>query len=98
MAAVAAADMSAAELDFEKLRQRKAEIWSLKDFEKLPAALREPLKAESINSVAFIAWLPKIGRWACCRLAAEKPMPLDKRIWISCRKLECRYRSHWTMR
>ncbi len=54
MAAVAAADMSAAELDFEKLRQRKAEIWSLKDFEKLPAALREPLKAESINSVAFV--------------------------------------------
>ena len=53
MAAVASADLSAAELDFEKLRQRKAEIWSLEDFDKLPAALREPLKAESIKSLAF---------------------------------------------
>lgn len=54
MAAVASADMSAAELDFEKLRQRKAEIWSVKDLETLPAALREPLKAESIQSVALV--------------------------------------------
>jgi len=53
MAAVASADLSAAELDFEKLRQRKAEIWSLADFDKLPAALREPLEAESIKSLAF---------------------------------------------
>jgi formate hydrogenlyase transcriptional activator len=53
MAAVASADPSAAELDFEKLRQRKAEIWSLEDFDKLPVALREPLKAESIKSLAF---------------------------------------------
>ncbi len=53
MAAVASADLSAAELDFEKLRQRKTEIWSLKDFDKLPATLREPLKAESIKSLAF---------------------------------------------
>jgi len=53
MTAVASADLSAAELDFEKLRQRKAEIWLLEDFDKLPAALREPLKAESIKSLAF---------------------------------------------
>ena len=53
MTAVASADLSAAELDFEKLRQREAEIWSLEDFDRLPAALREPLKAESIKSLAF---------------------------------------------
>ncbi len=53
MAAVASADLSAAELNFEKLRQRKAEIWPREDFDKLPAALREPLKAESIKSLAF---------------------------------------------
>ena len=53
MAAVASAHLSAAELNFEKLRQRKAEIWSREDFDKLPAALREPLKAESIQSLAF---------------------------------------------
>jgi formate hydrogenlyase transcriptional activator len=40
-------------LDFEKLRQRKTEIWSLEDFDKLPAGLREPLKAESIKALAF---------------------------------------------
>ncbi|MGA2003897.1 MAG: sigma 54-interacting transcriptional regulator, partial [Terriglobales bacterium] len=53
MTAVASAELSAAALDFEKLRQRKAEIWSPEDFDKLPAALREPLKAESIKSLAF---------------------------------------------
>jgi formate hydrogenlyase transcriptional activator len=53
MTAVVSAELSAAELDFEKLRQRKAEIWSPEDFGKLPAALREPLKAESIKSLAF---------------------------------------------
>src|ERR1035437_3864646 len=53
MAGVACAELSAAALDFEKLRQRKAEIWSPEDFDKLPAALREPLKAESIKSLAF---------------------------------------------
>ena len=53
MAAVASADLSATELNFERLRQHKAEIWSLADLDKLPAGLREPLKAESIKSLAF---------------------------------------------
>jgi formate hydrogenlyase transcriptional activator len=53
MATVTSAELSAAALDFEKLRQRKVQVWSLQDFDKLPAGLREPLKAESIRSLAF---------------------------------------------
>jgi formate hydrogenlyase transcriptional activator len=54
MAAVAWADLSAAELDFERLRQRTTRIWSLEEFDKLPASLQEPLKKESIKSLAFV--------------------------------------------
>ena len=54
MAAVASADLSAIELDFKRLFQRTAEIWSSGDFEKLPASLRNPLKAESITSLAVV--------------------------------------------
>ena len=55
MAAVASADMSTIELDFKRLYQRKAEIWSSRDFDKLPANLRDPLKAESIASLALVS-------------------------------------------
>jgi formate hydrogenlyase transcriptional activator len=54
MASVASADLSATELNFERLRQRAAEIWSVEDFDKLPATLREPLQAESIKSLALV--------------------------------------------
>jgi formate hydrogenlyase transcriptional activator len=54
VAAVASADLSPAELNFERLSQRAGEIWSLADFDKLPASLRDPLKAESIQSLAFV--------------------------------------------
>jgi formate hydrogenlyase transcriptional activator len=54
MAAVASADLSAIELDFKRLYQRKAEIWSSDDFDRLPITIRDPLKAESIASLAFV--------------------------------------------
>jgi formate hydrogenlyase transcriptional activator len=54
MDAVTSADLSVAELNFDRLRQRTAEIWSSDDFDKLPANLRNPLKAESIASLAFV--------------------------------------------
>jgi formate hydrogenlyase transcriptional activator len=49
------AEVTSAELtvaDFEKLRARKAEIWSVEDINKLPASLGDRLKAESITSLA----------------------------------------------
>ena len=51
MAEVASADLPATE--FEKLRTRKAEIWSVEDINKLPRGIGDPLKAESIMSLAF---------------------------------------------
>ncbi len=51
MAEVLFADLAAAQL--EKLRMRRAEIWSLEDIDKLPPSVGRPLKAESIQSLAF---------------------------------------------
>jgi formate hydrogenlyase transcriptional activator len=40
---------------FEKLRTRQAEIWSVEDINKLPASLGDPLRAESIKSLAVVS-------------------------------------------
>jgi len=50
MSKVASTDLAAS--DFERLRTRPAQIWSIEDFSKLPPALGDPLKAESIMSIA----------------------------------------------
>jgi formate hydrogenlyase transcriptional activator len=41
-----------AETEYEKLRTRRSDIWSMADIEKLPAAIGQTLIAESITSVA----------------------------------------------
>jgi formate hydrogenlyase transcriptional activator len=41
--------------DFEKLRTRLAEIWSVEEINKLPLSLGAPLKAESIMSLAVVS-------------------------------------------
>jgi formate hydrogenlyase transcriptional activator len=41
-----------AESQLEKLRTRRAEIWSAEDSKKLPAGIEESLRAESISSLA----------------------------------------------
>jgi formate hydrogenlyase transcriptional activator len=51
LAEFASADLTAT--DFEKLRTRHAEICSVEDIKKLPASLGDPLKAESIMSLAI---------------------------------------------
>lgn len=51
LAEFAFADLQATEL--EKLFRRKAEIWSVEDIDKLPSSMGDPLKAESIMSMAF---------------------------------------------
>src|ERR1700721_2814644 len=42
------------EQDLEKIRSRTPEIWSQEEIEKLPSAVLEPLKAESIAALALI--------------------------------------------
>jgi len=51
---VVSADLSAISSELTRLNQHAAEIWSSSDFEKLPASLRDPLKAESIASLALV--------------------------------------------
>jgi hypothetical protein len=46
------AELAAA--DLERLHKRRAESWSLEEFDKLPAGLAEPLTAESMRSLAFV--------------------------------------------
>jgi len=41
-----------AETEYEKLRTRRAEIWSISEIEKIPASIAQSLRAESITSVA----------------------------------------------
>jgi formate hydrogenlyase transcriptional activator len=40
------------ETEYEKLRTRRAELWSIIEIEKIPASIAQSLKAESITSVA----------------------------------------------
>lgn len=49
----ASADLTVTE--FEKIRTRQADIWSIEDINKLPASLADPLKAESIQSLAVVS-------------------------------------------
>jgi len=40
------------ETEYEKLRTRRAEIWSISEIEKIPASIAQSLRAESITSMA----------------------------------------------
>jgi formate hydrogenlyase transcriptional activator len=51
MAEVGTADLPATEL--QKLFTRKAEVWSVEDIDNLPPGIGDPLRAESIRSLAF---------------------------------------------
>ncbi len=42
------------ETDYEKLRNRKSDIWSVDDIERLPATIADTFRAESIASVAVV--------------------------------------------
>jgi len=80
MPAVESADLSAAEIDFERLRQRTAETWSRDDFRKLPATLRENLDAESIKSLAVVCLATEnrpLGLLSVCSRKAEAFMQKD---------------------
>ena len=63
MAEFATADLSAAELD--KLRTRRAQLFSADKIDELPASLGGPLKAEAIKSLAF-----------ACLAAESRPLGL----------------------
>ena len=52
LAEVSSADLT--EMDLQKLRARRAEVWSAEEIKRLPATLGDPLRAESIVSLAVV--------------------------------------------
>lgn len=52
LAEVSSADLT--EMDLQKLRARRAEIWSAEEIKRLPLTLGDPLRAESIVSLAVV--------------------------------------------
>ncbi len=53
LAEVSSADLT--EMDLQKLRARRAEVWSAEEIKRLPATLGDPLRAESIASLAVVS-------------------------------------------
>ncbi len=59
--------------DMAKLRRHVPEIWSPSDIEKLPAGIREPLKAESIFSLAASPLVTASGPLGVITLGSRRP-------------------------
>ena len=59
--------------DYEKLRGRRSEIWSIEDIEKLPATIAETLRAESITSVAVSPLATGSGPLGVLVIGSRKP-------------------------
>jgi formate hydrogenlyase transcriptional activator len=70
MAEVASADLTGTEL--ERLRTLRAEIWSLAEIDKLPSSLGDPLKAESMMSLAIAVLATESSRLGFLVMASRK--------------------------
>jgi formate hydrogenlyase transcriptional activator len=70
MAEVASADLTGTEL--ERLRTLRAEIWSLAEIDKLPSSLGDPLKSESIMSLAIAVLATESRRLGFLVMASRK--------------------------
>jgi formate hydrogenlyase transcriptional activator len=58
--------------DYEKLRTRRSEIWSIEDLEKLPANIAGNLKSESIMSVAVAPLATASGPFGVLAIGSRK--------------------------
>jgi formate hydrogenlyase transcriptional activator len=70
------ADVNSTELtdtDYEKLRTRQSEIWSIEDIGKLPANIASTLKSESIMSVAVAPLATAGGPLGVLAIGSRKP-------------------------
>ncbi len=59
--------------DFAKLRPRVPELWSAEDIQKLPAALVESLRAESVVSMAVVPLVTASGPLGVITLGSHQP-------------------------
>ena len=58
--------------DYEKLRTRQSEIWSVEDIEKLPANINRNLKSESIKSIAVAPLATVSGPFGVLAIGSRK--------------------------
>ena len=59
--------------EYEKLRTRKSEIWSIEDIEKAPADIAGKLKSESVRSVAVAPMATASGPLGVLAIGSRKP-------------------------
>src|SRR5208283_1433998 len=61
------------ETDYEKLRARKSDIWSVDDIDGLPTNIGDTLRAESITSVAVAPLATRSGSLGLLAIGSRKP-------------------------
>lgn len=60
------------ETEYEKLRTRRAEIWSISEIEKIPASIAQSLRAESITSMAVAPLVTGSGPLGLLAIGSRK--------------------------
>ena len=70
------------ETDYEKLRARRSEIWSVDDIERLPTTIADTLRAESITSVAVAPLATGTGPLGLLAIGSRRLELSGKRTWI----------------
>ena len=60
------------ETEYEKLRTRRAEIWSISEIEKIPASMARSLRAESITSMAVAPLVTGSGPLGLLAIGSRK--------------------------
>ena len=70
LAEISSTDLT--ETEYEKLRTRRAEIWSISEIEKIPASIAQSLRAESITSVAVAPLVTGTGPLGLLAIGSRK--------------------------
>ncbi|HYL97389.1 MAG TPA: sigma 54-interacting transcriptional regulator, partial [Blastocatellia bacterium] len=71
LAEVGSTDLT--ETDYEKLRTRRSDIWSVDDIERLPTIIADTLRGESITSVAVAPLATGAGPLGLLAIGSRKP-------------------------
>jgi formate hydrogenlyase transcriptional activator len=72
LAEVGSTDLT--EMEYEKLRARRSDIWSVDDIESLPTTVAQTLRAESISSVAVAPLATGSGPLGLLAIGSRKPV------------------------
>src|SRR4029077_15614625 len=71
LAEVSSTDLT--EMEYEKLRARRSDIWSVDDMEKLPTTIGDSLRVESIAAVAVAPLATRAGPLGLLAIGSRKP-------------------------